>query len=167
MNLSVENNLGVDLQSAIMVLVATLIIILIAKKYFWNVIVDYMEKRKAFIEGEYQKAQAVNEEANLYKQQYENKIANANEEVNKLLVNGKQLANNEYQAILNKARQDADNLIVKANEEIAYEKRKASEEMNNKIKDVAFSAAEKLIKENIRNEAKDQFVDEFIREVNG
>lgn len=165
MNLAVENNLGVDLQSAVMVLIATLIIILIAKKYFWNVVIDYMEKRKQLIESEYTKAQTTKEEANAFKQAYEAKLEDAHVEASKILQVSKNQANVEYQTIVQKAKVDANQLIEKAKDEIAFEKRKAEKEMNDKIKDVAFSAAEKLIKENINESTKVKFVDEFLSEV--
>lgn len=166
MNITIENNLGVDLQSTIMVLISTLLIIFIAKKFFWNAVLDYIEKRKAYLEGEYQQANLARKEGNEYKAQYEKELSNAKSYANEIVDQAKLEAKKEYQSIIDQAKKESSLMIEKAKVNIEFERKQAEAQMNDRIKEVAFSAAEKMIKKEINDSTKQQYVEEFLENVN-
>lgn len=166
MNITIENNLGVDLQSTIMVLISTLLIIFIAKKFFWNAVLDYIEKRKAYLEGEYQQANLARKEGNEYKTQYEKELSNAKSYANEIVDQAKLEAKKEYQSIIDQAKKESNLMIEKAKVNIEFERKQAEAQMNDRIKEVAFSAAEKMIKKEINDSTKQQYVEEFLENVN-
>lgn len=166
MNITIENNLGVDLQSTIMVLISTLLIIFIAKKFFWNAVLDYIEKRKAYLEGEYQQANLARKEGDNYRNQYEQELSNAKSYANEIVDHAKLEAQKEYQSIIEQAKKDSSLIIEKAKENIKFERKQAEAQINDRIKEVAFSAAEKMIKKEINDSTKQQYVDEFLEKVN-
>lgn len=165
MNIGVENNLGFDIQSMIMVLIATLIIIFIAKKYFWNHILNYMEKRKEFLANEYQEAQVAKAEGIKYKDQYEQQLKTVKTEADLIVKNAKEEAKQNYNEIVAQANHDATLIKTKAQQEIDFERRTMEKEINNQIKDVAFAAAQKIIDKEIDSSRQQALVDEFIEDI--
>lgn len=166
MNIVIENNLGVDLQSTIMVIVSTVLIIFIAKKFFWNAVLEYIEKRKAFLEGEYQQANDARVAGNEFKKKYEEHLSTAKKQASDIVDHAKEQANKEYVSIMEQAKHDSHLMIEKAKASIEFERKQAEADLNDKIKTVAFSVAEKMIKEEISEDTKQNYVDAFINEVN-
>lgn len=165
MNIGVENNLGFDIQSMIMVLIATLIIIFIGKKFFWNSILEYMEKRKQFLASEYQEAQVAKEEGQKFKEAYETQLSTVKQEADLIVKNAKAEAKQNYTEIIAQANHDANLIKTKAKQEIDFEKRTMEKQINNQIKDVAFAAAEKIIGKEIDSSRQEALVDEFIEDI--
>jgi F-type H+-transporting ATPase subunit b len=64
--------------------------------------------------------------------------------------------------VLAKAREEAENLKQKALADIEREKVQAQKEMKQTITDVAFEAAEKIIKKELDEKDQQRYVDDFI-----
>ena len=99
------------------------------------------------------------------KQEYEEKLAGARDEADKIVRNATQTAQRRGDQIVQEASSQASHLKQKAEEEIAQEKRRMLTDVRGEISDLAVSIASKVVEREIRKEDQDTFVDEFIKNV--
>ena len=104
-------------------------------------------------------------DAESMKQEYEEKLAGARDEADKIVRNATQTAQRRGDQIVQEASSQASHLKQKAEEEIAQEKRRMLTDVRGEISDLAVSIASKVVEREIRKEDQDTFVDEFIRNV--
>ncbi len=98
--------------------------------------------------------------------QYEKELSNAKSYANEIVDQAKLEAKKEYQSIIDQAKKESSLMIEKAKVNIEFERKQAEAQMNDRIKEVAFSAAEKMIKKEINDSTKQQYVEEFLENVN-
>ena len=78
--INIDDYLRINLYDAVLVLISTLLIVLIVKKFFWNYVRQYLEQRQAFIQSQLDESKANLQESEKLKTQYEEKMANAKQE---------------------------------------------------------------------------------------
>lgn len=162
MNIDITNYLRLDPVDVILVCISTLIICLVAKHFFWDVVLDFFQKRHDLIAADIQAGETARKEGEDYKLQYENQLANAREEAHAIIDSATKNASEERKEVLNKARNEAQGIKEKALADIEREKVQAQKELKQTITDVAFQAAEKIIKKEIDEKDQQKYVDEFI-----
>lgn len=146
----------------LMVCVSTLIIVAIAKHFFWDKVLAYLDARKAAIQADIDAGVESREAAEQYKQQYEEQMAKARGDAREILESAKANAAAEKREILAAARGEADALKEKARKDIEREKVAAREEMKDAIVDVAFEAAKQIVHKELDERTHKQYVDDFI-----
>ena len=144
----------------IMVCVSTLIIIAIAKHFFWDKVLAYLDARKAAIQADIDAGTQSREAGEQYKRQYEEQMANARGEAHEILESAKANAVQEKREILAAARGEAE--AVKEKARIEREKVQARAEMKDAIVDVAFEAAKQIVNKELDESTHKQYVDDFI-----
>ncbi|MCH4286719.1 MULTISPECIES: F0F1 ATP synthase subunit B [Bacillota] len=162
MNIDITNYLRLDLVDVILVCISTLIICLVAKHFFWDVILDYFDARHKAIADDIAAGEQARKDGEEYKVQYETQLASARGEAHAILEGAAKNANEERKEVLAKAREEAENLKQKALADIEREKVQAQKEMKQTITDVAFEAAEKIIKKELDEKDQQRYVDDFI-----
>ena len=162
MNIDITNYLRINPVDMALVCISTLIICLIAKHFFWDVIVDFLQKREDAIAQDINAGKQARIEGEEYKVQYETQMANVKGEAHEILETAKRNAAAEKKEILDKARVEADGLKTKAMQDIEREKVQAQKEMKQTIADVAFEAAGKIIEKEIDDQQQQKYVAEFI-----
>ena len=50
--INIDDYLRINVYDAILVLISTILIVLIVKKFFWNYVREYFDKRTAFIQSQ-------------------------------------------------------------------------------------------------------------------
>ena len=105
--INIDDYLRINLYDAVLVLISTLLIVLIVKKFFWNYVRQYLEQRQAFIQSQLDESKANLQESEKLKTQYEEKMANAKQEALDLISPAKNTASREAGEIVSKARDDA------------------------------------------------------------
>lgn len=163
MNINIENYLRLDLVDVILVCISTLIICLVAKHYFWDVLLDYFQQRHDAIAQDIAAGEQARKDGEEYKAQYETQIASAKEEAHAIIDSANKNASEERKEVLAKAREEAEGMKKKALADIEREKVQAQKEMKQTITDVAFEAAEKIIKKELNENDQQKYVDDFIR----
>lgn len=163
MNIDITNYLRLNPVDVILVCISTLIICLVAKHFFWDVILDYFQKRHDAIHANIKAGEEAKEAGETYKAQYETQLANARSEAHEIMDAATRNAGEERKEILAKAKQEADVLKNKALEDIEREKVQAQKEMKQTIADVAFEAAKQIVKKEIDEPVAQKYVDDFIR----
>ena len=142
--------------------VSTLIIVAVAKHFFWDKVLAYLDARKAAIQADIDAGLQSKEAGEQYKRQYEEQMANARGEAHELLESAKANAVQEKREILAAARGEAEAVKEKARKDIEREKVQARAEMKDAIVDVAFEAAKQIVNKELDESTHKQYVDDFI-----
>lgn len=162
--INIDDYLRINLYDAVLVLISTLLIVLIVKKFFWNYVRQYLEQRQAFIQSQLDESKANLQESEKLKTQYEGKMANAKQEALDLISAAKNTASREAGEIVSKARDDAHAIKEKAEMEIEHEKAKVREQLKEEISEVAFLAARKIVEKELDESTHKKYVEDFIDE---
>ena len=162
--INIDDYLRINLYDAVLVLISTLLIVLIVKKFFWNYVRQYLEQRQAFIQSQLDESKANLQESEKLKTQYEEKMAKAKQEALDLISAAKNTASREAGEIVSKARDDAHAIKEKAEMEIEHEKAKVREQLKEEISEVAFLAARKIVEKELDESTHKKYVEDFIDE---
>ena len=142
-----------------------LIIYHILKKVLIDNVQGVLNTRQHQVTEMYDAADQSRTDAESMKQEYEEKLAGAREEADKIVRTATQTAQRRGDLIVQEASSQASHLKQKAEEEIAQEKRRMLTDVRGEISDLAVSIASKVVEREIRKEDQDTFVDEFIKNV--
>ncbi|MCF0114185.1 MAG: F0F1 ATP synthase subunit B [Erysipelotrichaceae bacterium] len=163
--ISIENYLRINVVDMIMVLTSTLLIVFIAKKFFWNVLEDYLAKREQFIQSQIDEAVTRNSESEKMKEEASQALANVHAQAESILESAKEAASKESKEIIARANSEASLLKEKALREIEQEKNEAMASMKEEISDIALLAAKKLVEKEVDDDLHRKYVKDFINEV--
>lgn len=161
---NISNYLRISFSDVILVLISTSLIILFAKKFFWDKLLAYFDKRQALIQQNVTDSQKLKEQAAQLKDQYDEKMKDAGKQAHAILETAKFQANAEKEQILCDARAQAVRIKDAAYEDIERDKLKAEKEMKAAISDVAIAAASQLLKREVDGDVQRAYIDTFIEE---
>jgi F-type H+-transporting ATPase subunit b len=134
-------------------------------KFAWKHVLEILDSRKEKIAGEFKSIEDTKAQIEELKDQYRRQL----EDIEKLRRQKISAALEEARGIAEQIKQlahdQAADLLVKAREEIEYELSKAKQELKNSVIDLAISAAEKLIKEDLSPENDKKLIDGFLKMV--
>ena len=162
LNFDINSYLRLDVMDILMTCISTLIIVFIAKRFFWDKVTDYLNRRHAVIQEELDAAAKERTEAVQLKAQYDMQMANAKAEAHKIVEAAKDTAAAEKKDILQKAVVQAESIKEKAFADIEREKQQAQKEMKDAITDVAFEAAKKIVKAELDETKQKQYIKDFM-----
>lgn len=157
--------LGVGLEDIIIQLGGTLVLFLVVRKYFWKNITEFIEKRRAYMDEELFKAEAMKLEAASIKANTEEAYQTLRSSVSKTIEDAKLRAQKEEAVILAQAKAEAQRLKLEAEKEIELEVHKAQDQMKKEIVSVAAVLAEKIIQKEVDEKKYASWVDEATKEV--
>ena len=161
----VNSALGVSLEEMIIQILATLLLFLIVRFFFWNNITAYLEKRKNAMNEEYDQAKKANAEAQTTKTQSDDELKEIRLSAKGLYEDAKNRGEVERKDIVVKAKDDAKKIVENAHKEITSEIEKARSSINDEIVSVATLMAEKIIKKEIDQDKHKDLIDEVTQGV--
>ena len=150
--------------SSLMILCNVFILYIILRKFFWEKIKKFMDDRAAAVQDAIDAAEAVNKRADEKMANYSKRIANVEEEGREIIKASKQQADAQAQIIIEEARQQASDIIAKAERTIEQEKAQAMEEMRKEIASIAMLAAEQIVGREIDKVGQDAIIDQAIED---
>jgi F-type H+-transporting ATPase subunit b len=150
--------------SSLMILCNVFILYIILRKFFWEKIKKFMDDRAAAVQDAIDAAEAVNKRADEKMANYSKRIANVEEEGREIIKASKQQADAQAQIIIEEARQQASDIIAKAERTIEQEKTQAMEEMRKEIASIAMLAAEQIVGREIDSVGQDAIIDQAIED---
>ena len=142
-----------------------LLLMVLFKKYLFKPVTEILEKRQAEIEGHYQEAQQAETDAKAMKADYENKMAGARQEADRVIKTATESANAMSASIVEDARTQADQLKRRAQTEIDLERRRAFDEVKGELSGIALDIASQVIEREVNEKDHEAFIDEFIKNV--
>ena len=155
---NIDNYLRISLTDVVLVCISTFLIVMFAKKFFWEKLLTLIQKRQDLIQENIDSSVAIKKQAEDVKEQYDEKLRNVSQEAHTILVSARAHADQEKQQIIKEANDEALRIKKNANEDIERQKRDAQKEMKKAISDVALSAASQLIKKEMDEETQKQFL---------
>ena len=123
-----------------------------------------MDNRTQSIKDALDHAEMTNRRADEKMQNYNKRIAKAEEEGREIIREAKLRADEQARLIIEEANQRAADIKLKAEETIEREKEKAMEEMRQEIASIAVMVAEKIVEREIQKIGQEAIVDEVINQ---
>jgi F-type H+-transporting ATPase subunit b len=124
-----------------------------------------MKKREETIKQQLEEAQKTKKEAENLLEDYKRQLAEARSEAQKIIHEGKSLGENIRKEIVQKAQQESNQIVKRAQEEIELQKQKAILELQEKIADLSIMAASKIINKSLNTEDNRRLVEEYVSKV--
>lgn len=126
---------------------------------------ELLRKRREKIQEEMEKSAQDKLDAMQFKDEYENKLKEASNEVDEILSEGRKKALKRENDIINEAKVEANKILERANREIELEKGKLQDEVKQEMITIASVMAGKLLSKSIDEEKQAQFIDEALNEM--
>ncbi len=153
------------IQDAIILAINIFILFILLSYMLFNPVRDMLKKRQDSIQGNIDKALSDKDEAEKMKAMYEDKLKNADKEVDMILSEARKKALKREEQIVEQAKEEAARIIARANEEAELEKKKAADEIKQEMITVASLMAAKVVRNSINAEVQSSLVEETIKEM--
>ena len=88
--INIDNYLRLDLVDVTLVLISTFLMVMFAKKYFWNYVKEYLEKRESLIQKELDDASARDIESKQLLKEAKQKVSDVQDQANVVMDKVKQ-----------------------------------------------------------------------------
>ena len=159
--------IGIDFWTALFVLLNTLTIFFVAKKFLFKPVMKMISDRQQEIDDLYTDAGNSKAEAERLEQEYREKLAAAAQTGERMVKEAVVRGQNREEEIVRQANAEAAAIRAKAAADIAQEKKKALNDAKNEISDLALAIAEKVVGRELNGEDQTKLVDKFIDELGG
>lgn len=160
-----ESFIGVNFWTALFVLLNTLAIFFVAKKYLFVPVKNMIDSRQKEIDTMYDEAGAAKAEAQALQNEYKEKLAVAQQTSDRMVKDAVARGQSRQEEIISQANAEARAILDKAAADIAQEKKKALNDAKNEISEMAMAIAEKVVGRELTNVDQAKLVDEFIEEL--
>lgn len=160
--LRIITNFYSEYKSIIIQLVATLLLFLIVRFFFWNKITAVIKAKEKNEQDAFKALDDAKKERMEIQKQIQVDLDNAKQEGYQTIEKARQKAYLEAEEIIKKAKIDANMQLENAKEEIDKEVKKANDDIKNEIVEVAYLLASEIIKREIDESKYDELVNEFI-----
>jgi F-type H+-transporting ATPase subunit b len=141
------------------------ILLVLLWKVAYKPITKALKKREDSIRDSLEEAQKTRESAETLLNDYKNQLAQAREEAHKILSEGKMMGENIKKEIIQKAHEESNQIVKRAQEEIEFQKEKALMELKERIADLTITAASKVIEKSLDKKDHEQILNEYISKV--
>ncbi len=131
----------------------------------FNPVRDLLEKRKQRIADEQETARREREEAAAYKETYEQKLKEADKEVEAILSEARKRGQQNGAQIVAEAKEEASRVMARASAEIDLEKKHALDGMKQEMISIASMMAEKVVSAAIDTDVQESLIDETLKEM--
>ncbi len=150
----------------LMIMITVLVLFLIMKKFFFEKVKNFMDERASGLQGAFDTADLTNKAADARLEEYEKKIAFAEQEGRDIIKSAKTKADARAKEILDEANEKANKMISKAESEIKKQKQKAVDETRKEISTLAIMAAEKILDQELKEiPNQEKILNQVIEEV--
>lgn len=128
-------------------------------------IIEALTRREESIRKALEDAQRAKEEAERLMGENKRNLARAEEEVQKIIREGRETAERIRAEILEKARKEADMMIERAREEIERHREQAMLQLRTQVVDLAIQIASKLLGETLNEQKHKKLVEKYLQEI--
>lgn len=157
--------IGVDFWTALFVLLNTLAVFFVAKKFLFIPVKNMIDSRQKEIDDMYADAASAQKSAAAMEAEYKQKLSAATETGERIVKEAVARGQAREEEILRQANSEAAALMDKAAADIAMEKKKAINDAKDEISGMAIAIAEKVVGRELNSQDHAQLVDAFIDEL--
>ncbi len=160
-----EAILGVNPWTALFVLLNTLTIFFVGKKFLFGPVMKMIADRQQEIDDMYSQADSARSHAQVLESEYKDKLSKAVETGERIVKDAVARGQAREEEIVSKASQQADAIMEKASRDIALEKKKAINDAKNEISGLAVAIAGKVVERELTSADQSALIDSFIAEL--
>ena len=131
-----------------------LLLLIVLKKYAWKPILAAVDERNKSIEDALKAADKAKKEMLALNTDNERILTEAKKERDVLLKEGREIKDNIIAEAKDKAKTEADKILIIAKEQINNEKMKAITELKNQVAEMSIDIAEKILKSELADKNK-------------
>ena len=161
----VEAFVGVNFWTALFVLLNTLTIYFVAKKFLFGPVMKIIRDRQEEIDDMYAQAQSAQDSAKALEEEYQAKLESAQTTGDRLVKEAMERGKNREEEIIRQANREADAIREKASADIAREKKQAINDAKNEISSLAMEIAGKVVGASLDTDRQEKLVDSFLEEL--
>ena len=141
------------------------ILLVLLWKVAYKPITKALKKREDTIRDSLEEANKTRESAETLLNDYKNQLAQARKEAQKIISEGKVMGENVKKEIIQKAHEESNQIVKRAQEEIEFQKEKALMELKERIADLTIMAASKVIEKSLDKKDHEQILNDYISKV--
>ena len=157
-----QSFIGVDFWTALFVLLNTLALFFVAKKFLFVPVKDLIDSRQREVDEMYATAGKAKEDALAMQEEYRQKLSAAQATSERLVKEAVARGQNREEEIIRQANAEAAAIMDKAAADIAQEKKKAINDAKDEISGIAIAIAEKVVGRELNAADQSDLVDSFI-----
>ena len=150
--------------SAITILAMFFVFLLLSYLLF-NPARNLMEKRQEGIREQMETAAREKQDAIQFKAEYDEKIKNVQKETDEILSEARKKALKKESVMLEEAREEAAQIVARANREVELEKSKVKDEMKQEIINVATAMAGNIVASSLDESKQSQLLADTLEEM--
>ena len=158
---------GVNFWDALFILLNTLIIFFVARKFLFGPVMKLIQDRQQEIDDMYDAAGKARDNAAALEQEYKQKLSVAAETSERMVKEAVTRGQNREEEIIRQANREAEAIRTKAAADIAQEKKKAVNDAKDEISEMAVAIAGKVVGRELNAADQASLVDHFIDELGG
>lgn len=159
--------LELHLLTVVLNIVNVLVFFAIIRAFLWKPIMGVMEKRQQMIDDDLNAAKEQNEQAAKLKADYEEALSEAKTEAEEIIDKARKSSSAEHDAAVAKTQEETAKMIAEAKASIEVERSKAMKSVQAEIAGIAMAAAQKVVGNNLDEDANKKYLDEFLNEAGG
>lgn len=144
--------------------ITLLVLFVILKHFFFEKVHAFMVAREEDVQSSFHRADEVNRLADEKLEQYEQKIAGAEEESRKIIKAARDEAKAQASVIVEQANAQARAVMEHSQKEIRREQYNARKELQEEIGSLAILAAQQLLERELSTENQHEIVNQIIKE---
>ena len=160
-----EGFIGINFWTALFVLLNTIALFLVLKKYLFVPVLNMIAQRQKEIDDMYSEADAARSNAKAMESEYQEKLSVAAQTGERLVKEAVARGQSREEEILRQANREADAVREKASADIAREKKKAVNDAKDEISSLAMAIAGKVVGATLDEDRQKQLVDSFLEEL--
>ena len=160
-----ESFIGINFWTALFVLLNTLAIFFVAKKFLFGPVHKIITDRQAEIDGMYADATKAKTEAEELAAHHQKRMADAQSTAERLVKEAALRGQAREEEILRDAQAEANAIRIRAESDALLERKKALNNAKDEISSMAMAIAEKVIGREISAQDQNALVDHFIDEL--
>ena len=146
-------------------LLAMFFVFLLLSYLLFNPARNLMEKRQEGIREQMETAAREKQDAIQFKAEYDEKIKNVQKETDEILSEARKKALKKESVMLEEAREEAAQIVARANREVELEKSKVKDEMKQEIINVATAMAGKIVASSLDESKQSQLLADTLEEM--
>ena len=157
--------IGVDFWTALFVLLNTLAVFFVAKKFLFKPVKKMIDDRQKEIDDMFAAAEEAKAGAEAMEQEYKEKLSQATETGERIVREAVARGQSREEEIIRQANAEAAAILDKAAADIELEKKKAINDAKDEISELAMAIAEKVVEREFGESDQSALISSFIDEL--
>ena len=160
-----EALVGVNFWTALFVLLNTLLVFFVAKKYLTGPVMNIIVQRQKEIEDTYGEAEAARTDAEAMQAEYRQRLSAAKTEANEIVKAANVTAAQQAERLVDDAQKEVMALKRRAEQDIESERKKAALELKGDISELALTLAGKVVEKELDPSTQKSLIDGFLSDL--